>query len=145
MRFATPAHKKLVYESIIPIRWGDMDAMGHVNNTIYFRYMETSRIDWCRSIGCMPEQSKQGPVIVNAYCSFIKQLRYPGDVRVKHHVTTVGQDQLRHLHHDGARPTTPASSGPRAARAWCGWISPSNQSDAAARRGCAREIVLNCC
>jgi acyl-CoA thioester hydrolase len=91
MRFHAPAHKKLVYESIIPIRWGDMDAMGHVNNTNYFRYMETSRIDWCRSIGCMPEQTGQGPVIVNAYCSFIKQLRYPGDVRVKHHVTTVGK------------------------------------------------------
>ena len=94
MRFHAPANKKLVYESIIPIRWGDMDAMGHVNNTIYFRYMETSRIDWCRSIGCMPEQTGQGPVIVNAYCSFIKQLRYPGDVRVKHHVTTVGKSSF---------------------------------------------------
>ncbi|HEY6513727.1 MAG TPA: thioesterase family protein [Burkholderiaceae bacterium] len=94
MRFVTPAHKKLVYESVIPIRWGDMDAMGHVNNTVYFRYMETARIDWCRSIGCMPEQSKQGPVIVNAYCSFIKQLRYPGDVRVKHFVTTVGKSSF---------------------------------------------------
>ena len=29
----------LVYEMRIPIRWGDMDAMGHVNNTLYFRYM----------------------------------------------------------------------------------------------------------
>ena len=38
MRFEIPADKKLVHESIIPIRWGDMDAMGHVNNTIYFRY-----------------------------------------------------------------------------------------------------------
>ncbi|HSB25263.1 MAG TPA: acyl-CoA thioesterase [Burkholderiaceae bacterium] len=91
MRFESPKHKKLVFESVIPIRWGDMDAMGHVNNTVYFRYMETSRIDWCRSIGCMPEQSKQGPVIVNAYCSFIQQLRYPGDVLVKHHVTHVGR------------------------------------------------------
>ena len=91
MRFETPKHKKLVYESVIPIRWGDMDAMGHVNNTVYFRYMETSRIDWCRSIGCMPEQSKQGPVIVNAYCSFIRQLRYPGGVLTKHYVTTVGR------------------------------------------------------
>jgi acyl-CoA thioester hydrolase len=42
----------------------------------------------------MPEQSKQGPVIVNAYCSFIKQLRYPGDVRVKHFVTTVGKSSF---------------------------------------------------
>ena len=68
-----------------------MDAMGHVNNTVYFRYMETSRIDWCRSIGCTPEQSGQGPVIVNALCNFIKQLRYPGDVLTKHYVTTVGR------------------------------------------------------
>jgi acyl-CoA thioester hydrolase len=91
MRFEAPRHKKLVYESVIPIRWGDMDAMGHINNTVYFRYMETSRIDWCRSIGCMPEQSKQGPVIVNAYCSFIQQLRYPGNVLTRHYVTTVGR------------------------------------------------------
>ena len=91
MRFEAPKHKKLVYESIIPIRWGDMDAMAHVNNTVYFRYMETSRIDWCRSIGCMPEQSKQGPVIVNAWCSFLQQLRYPGNVLTKHYVTTVGR------------------------------------------------------
>jgi acyl-CoA thioester hydrolase len=90
MRFHAPAHKKLVYESVIPIRWGDMDAMGHVNNTVYFRYMETSRIDWCRSIGCTPHESGEGPVIVNAWCNFLQQLRYPGDVRVQHHVTTVG-------------------------------------------------------
>ena len=32
--------------SRIPIRWGDMDALGHVNNTIYFRYMEQTRLDW---------------------------------------------------------------------------------------------------
>ena len=30
----------LVFELDIPIRWGDMDAMGHVNNTVYFRYLE---------------------------------------------------------------------------------------------------------
>jgi len=62
----------------------------NVNNTVYFRYMETSRIDWCRSIGCTPHESGEGPVIVNAWCNFLQQLRYPGDVRVQHHVTTVG-------------------------------------------------------
>ena len=94
MRFEAPKHKKLVYESVIPIRWGDMDAMGHINNAVYFRYMETSRIDWCRSIGCTPEQSGQGPVIVNAWCNFLKQLRYPGDVLTKHYVTTVGRSSF---------------------------------------------------
>lgn len=30
--------KKLVHTLRMPIRWGDMDAMGHVNNTNYFRF-----------------------------------------------------------------------------------------------------------
>ena len=44
MKIEIPETKKLVFEMPLPIRWGDMDAMGHVNNTVYFRYMETVRI-----------------------------------------------------------------------------------------------------
>ncbi len=35
----------------MPIRWGDMDAFGHVNNTVYFRYMEQVRISWFEQVG----------------------------------------------------------------------------------------------
>jgi acyl-CoA thioester hydrolase len=72
MKFELPEHKKLVYEMRIPIRWGDMDAMNHVNNTVYFRYLETCRIDWMRSIGCLPDAAGEGPVIVNAFCNFYR-------------------------------------------------------------------------
>jgi acyl-CoA thioester hydrolase len=74
--------KKLVHTLRIPIRWGDMDAMGHVNNTVYFRYMEHARIEWFREIECTPDPSGTGPVIINARCTFIKQLAYPGDIDV---------------------------------------------------------------
>ena len=40
------AHRVHVHTSRQPIRWGDMDALGHVNNTVYFRYMEQARIEW---------------------------------------------------------------------------------------------------
>jgi len=83
MKFDIPTQKKQVFEMLIPIRWGDMDAMGHVNNTTYFRYLETIRIDWMRAVGAMPNPLGEGPVIVNAFCNFYKQLEYPGDVRVK--------------------------------------------------------------
>ncbi|AEG92566.1 conserved hypothetical protein [Ramlibacter tataouinensis TTB310] len=72
---------------LIPIRWGDMDAMGHVNNTTYFRYLETIRIEWMRSIGCQPDPRGEGPVIANAFCNFYKQLEYPGNVRVRMYVS----------------------------------------------------------
>jgi acyl-CoA thioester hydrolase len=45
MRFELPADKMLKHETAISVRWGDMDAMGHVNNTIYFRYFEIARLE----------------------------------------------------------------------------------------------------
>ena len=87
MKIEIPEHKKRVYDMRIPIRWGDMDAMGHLNNTTYFRYMETVRIDWMLSIGSMPDPQGEGPVIVNAFCNFFKQLEYPGDVLIKMYVS----------------------------------------------------------
>ena len=83
MKIEIPERKKLVHTMHIPIRWGDMDAMGHLNNANYFRYLETARIDWLYAIGCKPEPQGEGPVIVNAFCNFYKQLEYPGDVLVK--------------------------------------------------------------
>ncbi len=91
MKFEIPEIKKLVFEMVIPIRWGDMDAMNHLNNTVYFRYLETIRIEWMRSIGCMPDAGGEGPVIANAFCNFYKQLEYPGDVLTKMYVSDPGR------------------------------------------------------
>ena len=91
MRFDLPTEKKLSHEMVIPIRWGDMDAMGHLNNASYFRFFETVRIDWFRSLGLRLDPSSEGIVIVNAFCNFIKQLEYPGDVIARHFVAKPGR------------------------------------------------------
>lgn len=65
----------------MPLRWGDMDAFGHVNNTVYFRFMEETRISWFRELAIAGANVEgQGPVIVNASMEFLRQLHYPGDV-----------------------------------------------------------------
>ena len=78
--------RKLVHTAHMPVRWGDMDAMGHVNNTVYFRYMEQARIEWfyafARELDTKP-YAEQGPLIINASCTFLEPLVYPGDVEVK--------------------------------------------------------------
>ncbi len=91
MKIQVPAAKKLVFEMTVPMRWGDMDAMNHVNNTIYFRYLETVRIEWFRTIGCVPDPRGEGPVIVNAFCNFYRQLEYPGDVLLKMYTSDPGR------------------------------------------------------
>jgi acyl-CoA thioester hydrolase len=91
MRIDIPERKKLVFELRFPIRWGDMDAMGHVNNANYFRYLEAGRLEWMRSAGCQPDPQGEGPVIVNAFFNFYKQLQYPGDVLLKMYVSDPGR------------------------------------------------------
>ena len=91
MKLALPEHKKRVHTLHMPIRWGDMDAMGHLNNTSYFRYLETARIDWFHSLGVPPSPEGQGMVIVNAFCNFYRQLEYPGDVLLKMYVSDPGR------------------------------------------------------
>ena len=87
--------RKLVYTTHIPIRWGDMDAMGHVNNTIYFRYAEQARIEWMDSLGFLPEQSGAGaPVIINASCSFLIPFVYPGTVELRMYLGHPGRSSV---------------------------------------------------
>ncbi|GAB3386992.1 thioesterase family protein [Massilia agri] len=95
-----PATRAHVHTMRIPIRWGDMDAMGHVNNTVYFRYIESARIAWLGEVGALPDPaaSGEGPVIVNAYCSFLKQLTYPGEIEVATFVAPPGRSSIEVTH-----------------------------------------------
>jgi len=78
------APRRLAHVERIPIRWGDMDAMGHVNNTTYFRYMEQARIGWFDALVPEAEAWKEiGVVIANASCNYRRAMVYPGTVEVK--------------------------------------------------------------
>ena len=74
-------HRKLIFNSQMAIRWGDQDAMGHVNNLVYFRVMEQARIEWLESFGYATSVTlAEGPVIVNASCTFLIPFTYPGTI-----------------------------------------------------------------
>ena len=94
MKIAVPEQKKLVHETTIPVRWGDMDALGHVNNTLYFRYLEIARVEWLQRVGGPPNASGEGPIIVNTFCNFLRQLKYPGAVRVHLYTGEMGRSSL---------------------------------------------------
>ncbi len=61
------------------VRWGDMDALGHVNNAMYFRYFETARIAYFERVGVFhPGQAiKIGTILVSTRCDFLKPMVYP--------------------------------------------------------------------
>jgi acyl-CoA thioester hydrolase len=90
--------KKLIHTMRMDVRWGDMDAMGHVNNTVYFRYIETARIAWLEQIGALPDPAGTGPVLINARCSFLKQLKYPARIEVTSFAAAPGRSSFEVSH-----------------------------------------------
>lgn len=64
-----------------PVHWGDMDALGHVNNTIYFRWFETARIAFFDRIGLKAAgKPAVGPILAHTSCDFLRPLTYPATV-----------------------------------------------------------------
>lgn len=87
--------RKLVHTTQIVMRWGDMDAYGHVNNTVYFRYMEQARVEWVESFGQKLLAGGGWPVIVNAGCTFLIPLIYPGTVEVRTYAGKPGRSSVQ--------------------------------------------------
>ena len=87
--------KKLLNVTRIPIRWGDMDAYGHVNNTVYFRYMEQARVEWVESMGILVRPGGSGPVVINAGCTFLLPMTYPGTVEVRTYAGPPGRSSVQ--------------------------------------------------
>ena len=81
--------------------------LGHVNNTAYFRYFEQARIEWLyasRADGAPFADS--GPVIVNASCTFLVPLVYPGEIEVRMYLGDPGRTSVGsfyEIHRDGKK------------------------------------------
>ncbi|MEP6608449.1 MAG: thioesterase family protein [Burkholderiaceae bacterium] len=78
----------------VPLRWGDMDAMSHLNNVTYFRLMEEARIQWFAHLGFATLPIGQAPILAHAACDFLKAMTYPGTAIVTQDVTRVGRSSL---------------------------------------------------
>jgi acyl-CoA thioester hydrolase len=87
--------RKLLLTTRMPVRWGDLDYYGHVNNTVYFRYFEQARVEWLESMDfrVTPEVAT-GPVIINANCTFLIPVNYPATVVVKLYAGVPGRTSV---------------------------------------------------
>lgn len=66
------------------IQWGDMDAFQHVNNVVYFKYFENSRIEYFERTG-INQYMKQyciGPILGSTECKFLAPLTFPDQITI---------------------------------------------------------------
>ena len=86
----------------IPVLWGDMDGFGHVNNIIYLKWCETSRIElfrsiWNYKIGNMEEVLERGgvgPILANFNMDYKYPVKYPDEIRIETYLTHIGNSSM---------------------------------------------------
>ena len=73
----------------IAVRWGDLDAMNHVNNTVYFRYIEEARVQLMMKLGMVPPSPRTG-VLAHASLDFLRSILSPDTVGIVNKLLMVG-------------------------------------------------------
>jgi acyl-CoA thioester hydrolase len=78
------------------VAWGDMDANGHVNNVIYFRYIEHARLRYFDALGFLQMQVETGigPILAWTDCRFRRPLSYPDTVSIGTRIRDIEADRF---------------------------------------------------
>jgi acyl-CoA thioester hydrolase len=87
-------HYPLIIEQAVA--WGDMDAHGHVNNVIYFRYMENARVEFYRRIGKYEFEERTGITLVvkSTSCRYVSALACPDRIAIGARVAEISDEQI---------------------------------------------------
>lgn len=80
-------------------RWGDMDAMNHVNNAVYLRYLEEARIQWLNAQDSAWFDDAHVPVLAQATLNYRLPITYPTTVVIELFTRRIGQSSLTVGHH----------------------------------------------
>lgn len=90
-----PTRSDYAHYVAIKVKWGEMDSLGHVNNTVFYRYSEDGRIDYIHGIADGGDtQTSDGPLLADLRCSFRQQLRFPADVEIGTRVSRMGRSSI---------------------------------------------------
>ncbi|RKF18523.1 acyl-CoA thioesterase [Alginatibacterium sediminis] len=78
------------------VAWGDMDALQHVNNTVYFKYFESARIAFLHAAGIAEMLMTQsiGPVISQTSCRYKAAVTFPDTLSVAARVKQLTMDTM---------------------------------------------------
>jgi len=83
------------FSTTVEVRWRDLDAMNHVNNAVYFTYLEHARVHYLRELGLVPESpSGIGFILAEACCQFKSPLSLGERVTVRIRVSDLGRSSF---------------------------------------------------
>ncbi len=89
---------KLVQTDRMTMRWGEMDALGHMNNVSYFRYFEEVRIAWFERLNIEYQALGEGPILGTITCKYLRPAIYPLELEITTYIGIPGDASFRMWH-----------------------------------------------
>lgn len=78
----------------LDVRWGDMDALGHINNATFFTYIEQARIAWLESLRGGWRSEGAAPVLARVECDFRRPIHHPARLLIGMGLIRAGNSSL---------------------------------------------------
>lgn len=74
----------------LSVRWRDLDAFNHVNNSKYLSYLEEARLRWMMTLTGMGLEDTVAPVVAASNLNYRRPIGWPAEVIVELFVERVG-------------------------------------------------------
>jgi len=79
----------------LDVRWGDIDAFGHVNNAVFLAYLEQCRSEWMNSVPCHWQEAETGPIVANVNINYRRPIRWPERIVVTLEPASPGRSSIK--------------------------------------------------
>ena len=90
----TAAESPLLFRMPLELRWRDLDAFNHVNNSNFLTYLEESRIRWFDSWGGEWVSDAIAPLLAAVQLNYRLPIPYPSKVAVELYAQRVGSTSM---------------------------------------------------
>lgn len=80
----------MIQETQVTVRFCETDALGHINNTSYFIYLEEARIQFFESLGYSMNTREWNFIVASTKCDFVNQGYFNQILTIKTYVTKIG-------------------------------------------------------
>jgi len=89
-------NRKAIAQLKIRVQWGDMDALQHLNNTVYLRWVESTRLLFFdQLIDGTVGKAAIGPILAWQDIKYIAPVVYPDTVHVFFNITALEEDRIQ--------------------------------------------------
>lgn len=80
------------------VAWGELDALGHVNHTVFLRWLENARFAWFEHVGIAAAMhasgGQLGPILARVVCDYVASVGFPDTIRASVQCVELGRSSM---------------------------------------------------